>query len=194
MTFLLSIRILQPHILYISTLPVFYIYHFFWFQFYFLFLNIFIHFISIPSLCFAEWYLYTLTFLPSSSVLKYVSSSFSLLVLNSIGYSFISDFKPSHSWDFLIYGILSIIWEFAWGLLSYFERLGYSVHLLCEISLIAFPSTWGIIWFFIFIMTFLHQIQSNSCEDFLNVFSCEGTEEMSWWLSQSQSLGFPLLW
>ena len=50
-------------------LPVFYIYHFFDSSFPFLFLNIFIHFISIPSLCFT-WYLCTLTFLPSSSVLK----------------------------------------------------------------------------------------------------------------------------
>lgn len=104
---------------------------------------------------------------------KYFSSSFSLLVLNSIGYSFISDFKPSDSWDFLIYGM---IWEFAWGLLSYFERLGYSVHLLCDISLIAFPLHLGYHLIFIFSMIFLHQIQSNSCEDFLNVFSCEGTE------------------
>lgn len=190
MTFLLSLEYYN-HTYCTYPLPVFYIYHFFGSSFPFLFLNIFIHFNTLQSRVISLH-----SYLSSQFICfkKYSSSSFSLLVLNSIGYFFISDFKPSHSLDFLIYGILSIIWEFAWGLLSYFERLRYSVHLLCETSLIAFPLYLGYHLIFIFIMTFLHQIQSNSCEDFLNVFSCEGTEEMSWWLSQSQSLGFPLLW
>lgn len=47
---------------------------------------------------------------------KYFSPGFSLLFLNSVSYSFSSVVKPSHSWDFLIYDILSRIWEFAWCL------------------------------------------------------------------------------
>lgn len=128
MTFLLSLAY-HNHTYCTYPLPVFYIYHFFDSNFPSLFLNVFIHFISIPSLCFI-WYLCMLTFLPSSCFKKYFSSSFSLLVLNSIGYSFIFVFKASRSWDF------SDLWHSFYDLRICLRsfKLFWKVRILCSSS------------------------------------------------------------
>ena len=135
-----------------------------------------------------------LTFLPSSCFKKYFSSSFSLLVLNSIGYFLFLFLRHLVPEIFLIYGILSMIWEFVWGLLSYFERLGYSVHLLYDISLIAFPLYLEYHLIFIFIMILFASASVKLLWRFSKCVFLWRNRERSWWLSQPQSLGLPLLW